>query len=327
MSLVNDRDDDQVFIPEDIDGFVKALQDLGKKNAKTKEQLIEHKDLDKCCRTIAKLWKDNNFEGFPKNATHAKKAICKILVKTRKKFDASQVSEQFRKHANKDGEVLLLTNAEDAGFSMIIPLMMNFWSSNAAKKQTDRTPADAIRLAGIMCLQENRKAMIQLLSKKKKDRAMNDQASNIDLAVFEKMLPTFKDPDFKVDRPAIMDAKDVDPDNKIDPNSDHNWEDRDAAWLMETWAICLRKPHRATLFKWFKNTGGGPRTDDVFPNHTVEGKTWLVWVHIIDKKSFMLLAGEQERRFQKCSTLQHHCGPQNGCPVRSKVMFWGQMHW
>ena len=82
MSLTSAVDEDNVFIPKDIDEFVKALQDLGQRNVKTKEQKIEYKDLDKYCRGIAKLWKENKFDGFPKNQTHAKQQIIAVAVQT-----------------------------------------------------------------------------------------------------------------------------------------------------------------------------------------------------------------------------------------------------
>ena len=127
-----------------------------------------------------------------------------------------------------------MSNGDDAGFSIIIPLLRNFWASNAVRRQTNRTSADGIRLAAVMCLQEFRLAMIQFLSRKRKDRAMNNQSVNVDLAVFELMLPTFQDPEFTVDRFEVVNAEEVDPNGKIDPNKDHNWSDRDAAWLMKT---------------------------------------------------------------------------------------------
>ena len=79
MSLTHKKDDDKVFIPTDIDEFVKALQDPGKRNENTKDKLLEHKELDKFCKNIAKMWKNNNFKNFSKNPTHAKKAILKLL--------------------------------------------------------------------------------------------------------------------------------------------------------------------------------------------------------------------------------------------------------
>ena len=55
MSLTYEEDPDKVFIPTDIDEFVKALQDPGKRNENTKDKLLEHKDLDKYCKNVVKL--------------------------------------------------------------------------------------------------------------------------------------------------------------------------------------------------------------------------------------------------------------------------------
>ena len=121
-------DDDDKYIPKDKDPFMKALQDPGKVNEKDKARLIVYKDVDKYCSTLAKMWKQKKFPNMPQNNSLAKAAITRLLIKRRTLVDAINVDEKYRKFANTDGQVYIISNTPDAGFSIIITLMHTFIS-------------------------------------------------------------------------------------------------------------------------------------------------------------------------------------------------------
>ena len=103
-------DDDKKFIPDDLDPFMKALQDQGKINEKDKAKLIVYKDVQKYSATLAKMWKTKRFPNMPQNVTQAKAAISRLLIKQRNMVDAISVDEKYRKFANADGQLYIISN-------------------------------------------------------------------------------------------------------------------------------------------------------------------------------------------------------------------------
>ena len=55
LTMASEDDDDTKFIPDDLDTFMKALQDPGKINDKDKAKLIVYKDVEKYSANLAKL--------------------------------------------------------------------------------------------------------------------------------------------------------------------------------------------------------------------------------------------------------------------------------
>ena len=131
------------FLP-DCDLFMTALQDEGQRDTSTPAMTLHFPKLEKFCLSVAKQWRKKNFPGMPKNTTDAKRAISSFLVKRRKYVDKAVVIPSFHKYADKDSKVFVLEATEPicGGFGKMIPLLQNFWNSNAEKAQVRRTPAD-----------------------------------------------------------------------------------------------------------------------------------------------------------------------------------------
>ena len=125
---------------------------------------------------------------------------------------------------------------------------------------------------------------------------MHDQSVDPDLALFQHLFESFKNPNFEVQQPALMDTEGHDKTKRINPK-DEKWQTRDATWLMETWDKYLKPDYKKVLLKWYKETGGGPKTDDQFHKYC-NNKTWLTWIYLLDKKSDLLLASGSHFTFR-----------------------------
>ena len=132
---------------------------------------------------------------MPLNATRVNKNVRDIIVKRRKLVDATDLSSELQIYQSKDDMVHIVVNDETGGQKLVFSTLMKYWSSNLVKKKEDRTPADAIRLTAVLLMADNRTYVTRFLSNKHTTE-MVDQAVNPDVALFEYLFLTFKDPTF-----------------------------------------------------------------------------------------------------------------------------------
>ena len=126
------------------------------------------------------------------------------------------------------------------------------------------------------------------------------------LNFWQKSLDIFSKMGSSIVRPDVMDLPNIDPSEKLDPiNCDFN--NRNAQWMKETWETYIRPIYKKVLIKWFKDTGGGPRTLENFINYcTIHGKTseWLVWIYAMDETEGLLLGSRCGAGRPKCFATQ-----------------------
>ena len=168
------------------------------------------------------------------------------MVMKRHTFDASSVLPELAHYKNQDGTLFAFTNdPKTAGFQIVLTLCRQYWGSTVSIKQAQRCPADGIRCAYVMGLQEFRGSVISYFNKKK-NRQKLDQANNPDDALFEELALKFNDPTIQVPAP----PQDVlntlirhDGNNlvDIDPNSEYViGQSRNGTWLEGTYSKYLR---------------------------------------------------------------------------------------
>ena len=296
----NDEDDeddmDDLFSVENIQklsvptkDFMTNLQDEGRLS-KGENRQMEYPKIKKLAGLIYRSIKDE-VDGVPKNQTTATKAITNAIVRRRIQMDVSSVLPDLHSYVKKTADQMyIVANEADGGQHHIIKQCFAYFNSRLKKNKSKRTPSVGIRLASALMDPSIREEVAKYLAGRR-SRDDQNQSDKPELNFWQKVLDIFSKITLFVPRPDVMDREDVDPMNKLDPNS-CDFKNRDAKWLKETWDTYLKPIYKKVLIKWFKDTGGGPRTLDNFVNYcTIQGKTheWLVWVYAMDEKNDLLL--------------------------------------
>ena len=286
--------DDIIKFSLDRDYFLKALQDPGEQNLK--DDLHTHyPKLNAYSRKLFKHWTTLNFPNLPKNVTRVSLALTKVIVKARKLRDLSDLDKSFHAFKLKKGdETMFVINGDTelGGQAVIIRLCAAYYASQVAKVVVEnRTPEQIIRLAAAMLDPDIRAPVSRMLSNKK-HRPEMDQANNTYEATMELVLEKFKSPLLRINRPIEMDN--VDPEGEIDPSGFDFWDPKfDLKWLTKGFRDNLKPKYKAIMSKWFKDTGGGEKTIDNFPNycrHQNSDYPWMLWIYVIDVEAAHLLA-------------------------------------
>ena len=281
---------DKKYYPDKAE-FLKALQDPGVPDTTKTSGAGEFKfpKLKKICNKIYNLLKKYNVPNLPSNKSRGSESIMSCIKKRRKLVDKTDVFESFASYATKEStsQVYILHNDEEYfGFDLILTLYFNYLSSNANKKETSRSPGDAIRVAAIMLLAKYRGSVAGVLSGVR-DRQKCDQPVPTHIALAHEMLTDFKDDAFEVSKPPTMLEDDV---VNIDPNNSSRIEiDRDAQWFLDTYFKYIKPKYKAALKQWDTKTGLGSCEPWEFSKFCDDNSRWLVWVYLMDKDNDFLL--------------------------------------
>jgi hypothetical protein len=121
--------------------------------------------------------------------------------------DVAEVAEEVRKYALPAGatKVYVIGTGlarDKGGFPIVLRGLLDYWKSKVTTTVTQRSPNDALRLAGILCDPEERESVQRIMSNKKSARPQADQPDDTFTAYFVSILVKFKDATYIVDRPA-----------------------------------------------------------------------------------------------------------------------------
>jgi hypothetical protein len=193
-----------------------------------------------------------------------------------------------------------------AGFRIVLQGQLNYWRSKITTTVTQRSPNNALRLAGIMCDPEERENIQKIMANKKGARAQSDQADYTFTAYFQSIVAKFKSSTYVVERQSNVkkikgnesfDANDVSENEfnfqlvcfshsiQIDR---YSLDGRDGKWLQQLWEVYLRPKYRDSLKRWFSETGGGSGNIWDFQGYC-GNERWLAWVYMLDANSGFLL--------------------------------------
>ena len=279
---------DPKFYPDRTD-FMKALQEDAVQDPKSPDGALYYPKLTKMANKMLKLLKDGSFPNYNAgaNTTRTARGMAVTLAKDRKLHQKVEVLEIFHEFERPDGMVYILgNNAEFFGYDGFLKSYAKFLSSKIVTKQASRTPSDAIRVAAVMLHKDHIKAVAGILSGVR-DRAKCDQSHDTTLAWAMDAVKLFQDPNFIVPTPADMEESDIE---GIDPNDITRMVlERDGTWIINTWRQYLKKPYKAAIKKWDKETGGGSSQPYEFSNFCDSSSRWLVWVYLMDLNAGFLL--------------------------------------
>ena len=277
--------DQKWYIDKDV--FMAGIQDPGEVDPKSGEQKLIH--YPKMKVMVGKMFQKLKQEGFPNlpsNVTRVSPVIINAITVRRKFVPVGSVYREFRSHSADGSSLWIIGNSQRFyGYNQILSEIHYFFQETKRKKQRDRTPSDAIRVAAIMLDPANLKAVTVMLTGSRMTRAASDQAVDPNLAWAMDAATQFNDDDYEVPEP----HHDIDPEDivDIDPNAPRS-EDRDAKWFLETWRSYLKKKYKDAIRKWDTETGGGSHEPHQFSNFCNRDR-WLVWVYMMDRASNFLL--------------------------------------
>jgi hypothetical protein len=278
--------DKNYYIDRDV--FMEAIQDPGEVDPKSRDQqLIHHPKMKAMANKMFDKLKAAKFPDMPANKTRVSPIIVNAINFKRKLVSVSSVYPEFQKYSADGREVYIIHNSREFfGYNQILTEIHYHFSIGKKKKQKDRSPADAIRVAAVMLAPENQKAVSMMLSGSRSMRAQSDQSVDPNLAWAMDAVDQFKDATFEVELPEEIDPDDV---VGIDPNDlDFARDDRDAKWFLDTWKLYLKKKYKEAIRKWDTETGGGSHDAHEFSNFCNRDR-WLVWVYLMDMKAGFLL--------------------------------------
>jgi hypothetical protein len=201
--VFEDPVDDPKCYPPQHDAFMKAIQEQGQFN---KNKVVEYKTLMKVLAPVQMRLKAAYPNcGIPKNPTDARRALAFACVRIRAHRDTAEVSEEVRKYAVAGSTKVYVIGtglaADRAGFRIVLQGQLNYWTSKITTTVTQRSPNDALRLAGIMCDPEERESIQKIMANKKGARAQSDQADDTFTAYFQSVVAKFKSSTYVVERP------------------------------------------------------------------------------------------------------------------------------
>ena len=290
------KDSPSIYPP--AEEIAKAMQDLGKtvdvtKNGKvTKQQKFPN--VEKLCKKVVDNIRDvfNKPVYLTKNQVRAKAKLSMYVFLQRKAKTITETDPFFHAYG-KDGDVYLITNdPRHCGLDVAVKLFQDHLFTQHNTKNASRTMNDALRLASIMLEQKHRDSVSLLMTNSRKKRKQNDQTGNITVALFEKMLEDFMNPEYEAVLPAAAYYNEFPEDEKGDWDANHHdifQQQRDATWLKGTWELYLKKRYKSSLDRWNKDTGGGDGSPALFIDYCGNDR-WLVVVFCKDRDCNYLLA-------------------------------------
>jgi hypothetical protein len=231
--------------------------------------------------------KEKKLHNLPVNKARGSESIQKCLLSIRRHVDKTEVYDEFSKHGKpKSTQVYILQNdLLFFGFDHFLSLYFNYLGSLGHKKEEQRTPSDAIRVAAVLLLSEFR-GTVQGLLGGTRNREQQDQSVSPTIAFSMDAVKKFNDVDFVVQQPETMDEDDI---KNCDPNDILRIDlQRPPEWFLSTWKTYIKPKYKLAISRWDKLTGGGCCEPHEFSNFCGNNK-WLVWIYLMDKEANFLL--------------------------------------
>jgi hypothetical protein len=100
--------------------------------------------------------KEKKLHNLPVNKAQGSESTQKCLLSIQKRADKTEVYDEFSKHGKpKSTQVYILQNdLHYFGFDHFLSLYFNYLGSLGHRKEEQRTPSDAIRVAAVLLLSE-----------------------------------------------------------------------------------------------------------------------------------------------------------------------------
>jgi hypothetical protein len=130
-------------------------------------------------------------------------------------------------------QVCIVGNDETGGQRVVIMACYSYFSSKVVKQQSQRNPSTAIRVVHCLCHPSVRRAAAYWLGKKKIHDDLDQVPGLTEKSFGDLLLKLYKDPSLKIDRPAVMDLENHDPEHQIDPHQGDF--ERTPEWILGTW--------------------------------------------------------------------------------------------
>jgi hypothetical protein len=264
-----------------------ALQDEGVPDPKSEHNGFKFPQLQKMSTKIYEILKEKKLDRLPANKTRGSESVQKCLLSLRKHIDKTEVYNELSKHGKYNSpQVFILQNdLVYFGFDYFLTLYFSYLGSVGNKKEEQRTPSDAIRVAGVLLLPEFR-GTVQGLLGGTRNREQQDQSVSPTIAFSMDAVKKFNDVDFIVPKPATMDEDDI---KNCDPNDIARIDlERSAEWFLSTWKTYIKPKYKLAISRWDKLTGGGCSEPHQFSNFCGNNK-WLVWIYLLDMDADFLL--------------------------------------
>jgi hypothetical protein len=274
----------------DKDVFLTAIQDPGVVDPKSGDkQLIHYPVMKAMASKMFHKMKAESFPNMPLNVSRVTPVIILAIMSKRDFVSVSAVNREFKQYsADKSSVYIIANNNQFYGYNQVLLEVHYFFHENKKKKEKDRSPSDAVRVAAIMLDPANLKAVTLMLSGTRQARAQSDQSVDPSLAWAMDAAAQFNDDLYEVpDCHHDIDPDDVD---GIEPNgmAGNGGLARDAKWFLDTWKLYLKKKYKDAIRKWDTETGGGSHEPHQFSNFCNRDR-WLVWVYMLDRASGFLL--------------------------------------
>jgi hypothetical protein len=231
--------------------------------------------------------KEKKLHNLPANKARGSESIQKCLLSIRKHVDKTEVYDDFSKHGKpKSTQVYIVQNdLIYFGFDQFLALYQNYLGSLGHKKEEQRTPSDAIRVAAVLLLSEFR-GTVQGLLGGTRNREQQDQSVSPTIAFAMDAVKKFNDVDFVVQQPETMDEDDI---KNCDPNDIVRIDlQRSGEWFLSTWKTYIKPKYKLAISRWDKLTGGGCCEPHEFSNFCGNNQ-WMVWIYLLDKEADFLL--------------------------------------
>jgi uncharacterized coiled-coil protein SlyX len=270
------------------------LQDKGVPDPKSEQGKLKFPKLKTMSGKIYKQLKDCNLAGLSTNKQRGSEAILKSLLHLRKQVDKTELYPVLTKFAMPgSSQVYVLKNCNEFfGFDIFLSLFFNYLHGLGNKKDEQRSPGDAIRVAAVMLRPDFRGSVVGLLGGTR-DRAKCDQSVEPAVAFSMAALSVYNDPFFVVEKPKTIDDDDI---KNCDPNDDERIDlERNAEWFISTWKTYIKPKYKKAIAKWDKATGGGSSEPYMFSNFC-EANRWLVWIYLMDIEADFLLFSNAKGR-------------------------------
>ena len=142
--------DKKWYINKDV--FLAGIQDPGAVDPKTGEQQLIHFPVMKTMASkMFHKMKEHQFPNLPANVSRVTPVIINAITTKRDLVGVNTCDREFRKYSADGLEVYLIqNNTMYYGYNRILQEVHYFFYESKKKKEKDRSPADAIRVAAIM---------------------------------------------------------------------------------------------------------------------------------------------------------------------------------
>lgn len=282
------------------ESFMVAIQEIGiaDKKSEKKDTKVLYPIIRKlACSIYSAIVGSAEYHSvqWQSNASRTYDIIEGLLLVGRKKVDTARVRPELRSILELnlgEGESLpsmmyYFTNEADGGLQVLKNTLKDKFVKSTNKQAINRTPNDALRVAGILLLPKNRSSFSG--TSKRNNRVQSDQPVSTTIAFSESTQNDFSDATLEITHPLKLRLlKGFD---KFDPNDTARMSipGRDSTWVWATWKDYIKPKYAKALMNWSKKTGNGSGQSESFQAYC-NSFTWLGWIYLKDEEAGFLLS-------------------------------------